>query len=39
VTDDDSKTRGVARIYGRCHAMTDHRGAKADWLDITDRLH
>jgi hypothetical protein len=37
--DDDSKTRGVARIYGQCHAMTDHRGAKADWLDITDRLH
>lgn len=37
--DTDSKTRGVARIYGQCHDMSDHRGAKADWTDITDRLH
>jgi hypothetical protein len=34
----DTSTHGVARIYGRCHDMTDHRGAKADWIDITDRL-
>lgn len=37
--DDDSKTRGVARIYGQCHDITDHRGGKPDWLDISDRLH
>ena len=37
--DADSPTRGVARVYGQCHDMTDHRGAKADWTDVTDRLH
>jgi hypothetical protein len=37
--DRDSPTRGVARIYGQCHDISDHRGAKADWTDITDRLH
>jgi hypothetical protein len=37
--DTDSATRGVARIYGQCHDITDHRGAKAEWMDITDRLH
>jgi hypothetical protein len=37
--DTDSTTRGVARIYGQCHDMTDHRGAGAPWIDITDRLH
>jgi hypothetical protein len=30
---------GVARIYGQCHDMTDHRGAKSDWTDVTGRLH
>lgn len=34
----DSATHGVARIYGQCHDVTDHRGAKAEWTDITDRL-
>jgi hypothetical protein len=37
--DRDSSTRGVGRIYGRCHDMSNHRGAQAGWLDITDRLH
>jgi hypothetical protein len=37
--DRDTPTRGVARIYGQCHDMSDHRGAKAEWIDITDRLH
>ena len=36
--DSGTSTHGVARIYGQCHNMTDHRGAKADWIDITDRL-
>jgi hypothetical protein len=37
--DPDSATRGVARIYGQCHDMTDHHGNAASWTDITDRLH
>ena len=37
--DRDTLTRGVARIYGQCHDMSDHRGAKAEWTDITARLH
>jgi hypothetical protein len=37
--DRDTPTHGVARIYGQCHDITDHRGAKAEWTDITDRLH
>ena len=37
--DHDTSTHGVARIYGQCHDMTDHRGAKAEWTDVTDRLH
>jgi hypothetical protein len=37
--DGDSSARGVARIYGQCHDMSDHNGAKAEWIDITDRLH
>jgi hypothetical protein len=36
--DRDSSTHGVARIYGQCHDVTDHRGAKAGWTDITDHL-
>ena len=35
----DSATHGVARIYGQCHDVTDHRGAKAEWVDVTDSLH
>jgi hypothetical protein len=37
--DRDAPARGVARIYGQCHDMSDHRGAKSDWADVTDRLH
>jgi hypothetical protein len=37
--DRDTLTHGVARIYGQCHDMSDHRGAKAEWTDITERLH
>jgi hypothetical protein len=37
--DRDTPARGVARIYGQCHDMSDHRGTKAEWTDITDRLH
>jgi hypothetical protein len=37
--DRDTPTRGVARIYGQCHDMSDHRGSKAEWTDITARLH
>jgi hypothetical protein len=37
--DRDTSTHGVARIYGQCHDMTDHHGAKAEWTDISDRLH
>jgi hypothetical protein len=37
--DADSSTRGVARIYGQCHDISDHGGAKAEWTDVTDRLH
>src|ERR1700761_1486603 len=29
--DTDSTPRGVARIYGQCHDMTDHHGAGAPW--------
>jgi hypothetical protein len=36
--DRDSATHGVARIYGQCHDMSDHRGAKEDWIDITERI-
>jgi hypothetical protein len=37
--DRDTPTRGVARIYGHCHDVSDRHGAKAEWTDITDRLH
>jgi hypothetical protein len=37
--DRDTPLRGVARIYGQCHDISDHRGAKAEWTDVTDRLH
>jgi hypothetical protein len=29
---------GVARIYGQCRDMTDHRGDPMAWVDITDQL-
>ncbi len=37
--DRDAPTRGVARIYGQCHDVSDHHGTRAEWTDITDRLH
>lgn len=36
--DADTPTRGVARIYGQCRDVTDHRGTRAGWTDITARL-
>lgn len=37
--DNDTPAHGVARIYGQCHDMSDHRGARAEWTDVTNRLH
>jgi len=36
--DNDSEGRGVARIYGQCRDMTNHRGDTTGWVDVTDRL-
>jgi hypothetical protein len=36
--DSDSPRHGVARIYGQCHDMTNHRNDSTAWIDITDRL-
>lgn len=38
-SDADTPARGVARLYGQCRDVTDYRGAKAGWTDVTDRLH
>jgi hypothetical protein len=37
--DSDSEKRGVARIYGQCNDMNNHRGDSTAWVDITDQLH
>jgi hypothetical protein len=37
--DSDSPKRGVARIYGQCRDMNDHRGDSNAWIDITGQLH
>jgi hypothetical protein len=37
--DSDSSKHGVARVYGHCRDMNDHRGDSTAWIDITDRLH
>jgi hypothetical protein len=37
--DSDSEDRGVARIYGQCSNMSNHRGDSTAWIDISDRLH
>ena len=37
--DSDSPRHGVARIYGQCRDMTNHRNDSTAWIDITDRLH
>ena len=35
----DSGQHGVARIYGHCRDMNNHRGESSAWVDITDQLH
>ena len=37
--DSSSPAHGVARVYGRCHDMNNHRGESPAWVDITDQLH
>jgi hypothetical protein len=37
--DSNSPAHGVARIYGQCHDMNNHRGESSAWVDITDQLH
>lgn len=37
--DGDNPHLGVARIYGRCQNMNDHRADPTAWVDITDQLH
>jgi hypothetical protein len=37
--DSASPKRGVARIYGQCRDMTNHRGDSTAWVDISDQLH
>ncbi|HWF71136.1 MAG TPA: hypothetical protein VG187_16515 [Mycobacterium sp.] len=37
--DSDSEKHGVARIYGQCNNMNNHRGDSTAWIDITDQLH
>jgi hypothetical protein len=37
--DSDSEKHGVARIYGQCRDMNNHRGSPTAWVDITDQLH
>jgi hypothetical protein len=37
--DSDSQKHGVARIYGQCRDMNNHRGDATAWVDITDQLH
>jgi hypothetical protein len=36
--DSDSPKHGIARIYGQCRDMNDHRGDSTAWIDITDQL-
>ena len=33
----DAHARGVARIYGQCHEVTD-RSASSDWVDVSGAL-
>jgi hypothetical protein len=37
--DGDSPNHGIARIYGQCDNMNNHRGDATAWVDITDQLH
>lgn len=36
--DSDYSNRGIARIYGQCRNINNHRGDTAAWVDITDQL-
>lgn len=36
--DDDYANRGIARLYGQCRDMTDHRNDTTAWVDITDQI-
>jgi hypothetical protein len=36
--DSDYPNRGIARLYGQCWNMNNHRGDIAAWVDITDQL-
>jgi hypothetical protein len=37
--DNGSPMHGVARIYGQCRDMNNHRSDSTAWVDITDQLH
>ncbi len=37
--DSDSPKHGVARVYGQCNNMNNHRSDPTAWIDITDQLH
>lgn len=34
----DSPARGVARVYGLCHDLSDRRDTSLQWTDVTDQL-
>jgi hypothetical protein len=36
--DSDHPDRGIARIYGQCRNMNNHRGDTTAWVDITNQL-
>jgi hypothetical protein len=36
--DSDDPNRGIARVYGQCRDMNNHRGEATAWVDITGRL-
>ncbi|MGH7226301.1 MAG: hypothetical protein ACRELF_24055 [Gemmataceae bacterium] len=36
--DSDYPNRGIARLYGQCRNMNNHRGDPTAWVDITDQL-
>ena len=35
---DDDPSEGVARIYGQCRDMNDHRNDVTAWTDVTDQI-
>lgn len=36
--DDDYPNLGIARLYGECRNMTDHRNDTTAWVDVTDQI-